>query len=90
MKASRSKKKYKKYWGELHELNWFKDSGNGYKETNENYIMEVLYIAPDDSKMDGKKCITFKQIAEILQKNEDDISKRFAQSLHEWQKNPSF
>lgn len=89
MNASRSYKKYKSYLRELSELDWIVSSKN-YEVTNEKYQMEIIYIVPDDSKMDGKKCITFKQIAEILQKNEDEVSKRFAQSLREWQKNLSF
>ncbi len=89
MNASRSRKKYKSYLNELSEIGWV-DSSKNYEIINDEYRMEIIYIAPDDSKMDGKNCITFKQIAEIIQKNEDEVSKRFAQSLHEWQKNPSF
>ena len=89
MEASRSKKKYKQYFDELYDLGWFKNTEHGFKATVEDYSMEILYIAPDDSKMDGKNCITFKQIVEILAENEDEISERFAQSLKTWQKNPS-
>lgn len=87
--ASRSKKKYKQYFDELYDLGWFKKTAYGFEATDDDYSIEVLYIVPDNSKMKGKKCITFKQIAEILQKNGDVVSKRFAQSLVTWQTNPS-
>jgi hypothetical protein len=89
MKASRSFKKYKIYLNELVELDWFFRVKQGLKVTDEKYQIEIIYIAPDKSKTGEKKCISFRMIAEILQKNEDEVSKRFAQSLLEWQNNPS-
>lgn len=87
--ASRSKKKYRNYLDEMIKIGWFEEYDNKLKVSENTYKMEILYIAPDNSKMEGKKCITFDQIAEILQKNNDEISKRFAQSLKTWQINPS-
>jgi len=87
--ASRSIKKYRNYLDEMIKIGWFEESENGLKISENTFEMEILYIAPDNSKMEGKKCITFNQIAEILQKNKDEVSNRFAQSLKNWQTNPS-
>lgn len=87
--ASRSIKKYRNYLDEMIKIGWFEESENGLKISENTFEMGILYIAPDNSKMEGKKCITFNQIAEILQKNKDEVSNRFAQSLKNWQTNPS-
>lgn len=87
--ASRSKKKYRNYLDEMVKTGWIEESENGLKVSENSFEMEILYIVPDATKMDGKNCITFKQIAEILAENEDEVSERFAQSLKTWQTNPS-
>ncbi len=88
-KASRSINKYKNYLDEMIKIGWFEDCDNKLKVSENTFEMEILYIAPDNSKMEGKKCITFDHVAEIIQKNNDEVSKRFAQSLKSWQINPS-
>ena len=84
MKASGKIQKYKNYFKELVDLEWFEKSKYGHKVTTQEYAIEVLYIVPDAGKLEGKKCISFEKIIKILESTDDFVAKRFAQSLGKW------
>lgn len=82
--ATGSKKKYRCLLGKLQEMGLIVLNPDETIEIIEvKYEVQVVYIQPNNR--DGKEnVISFREIADIIEQQEDELSLRFAQSLREW------
>ena len=87
-KATNQKKKYNYLIEELINLDWINKENKNLMNTSKNYNISIVYIQPKKTENDSD-IITFDDIIDILQSKEDDLSKRFVQSLNRWKVNPN-
>lgn len=82
--ATGYKKKYRCLLGKLQEMGLIVLNPDETIEIIEvKYEIQVVYIQPNNR--DGKEnVISFREIAEIIEQQGDELSLRFAQSLREW------
>jgi hypothetical protein len=82
------KKKYENYLNKIIQIGWLKKEDNKYLNTNQNYEIEIVYIQPVKSEEKGKTVISFGDIINLLQNEEDLLTRRFVKSLRNWAENP--
>lgn len=80
-KASKSTKKYQKLVEKLKSFGWIDPSGN---PTEQEYQFEIVYIQP----LQEENVITFREIITTLEGIDDDLTKRFVESLKRWESAP--
>lgn len=86
--ATSSKVKYKRLMSEFKEIGWVKEENKKWINTSKNKKIEIVYIQPEkNNNGDDKSVICFDMIAGIIEKNNTNISTRFAESLRKWKKN---
>ena len=77
---SKAKNKYAAFENELNDLQW------NIPEIVSSYSTEIVFIVPKcEGLIERFKVITFGKIADILEKTNEPVARRFAQSLIRWQ-----
>lgn len=84
--TSNSRKKYGNLLSELLRIGWIDKVSM--KNTSHDYDITIVYIQPA-SPTPEKNIITFDEIVSYLAGRQDDLTRRFVQSLHEWTTNPN-
>ena len=80
--ATSSKGKYRHLLRGLENANLIRFSGQeDFDIVDEENKISIVYLQPNG---DGKDTITFDQLAKFVGKKQDDLSKRFSESLREW------
>jgi hypothetical protein len=87
-KATKQKTKYNYLIEELILLGWIKKESKPFINISTPYKVSIIYIQPINEKEDVD-VVTFDDIIEVLKTKEDEFSKRFAESLDKWKKNPN-
>jgi len=86
-KDTKAKKKYDHLLSHLSQIGWI-DTIQLKNKIDHNYEIEIVYIQPNDDKS-GRTIITFEKIANELSSRQDELTKRFVQSLQRWIINPN-
>jgi len=82
--ATTSKRKYNHLLGHLDELGLIHlESSGNFGILPGEYEIEIVYIQPNNP-YGQKNVITFKDFAEIVERHDDEVSRRFAESLRRW------
>lgn len=82
--ATRAKKKYRCLLEELQALGMVRKSDqNSYVVVPSDSEIEILYLQPNTGD-ENEDTITFAEAADIITANEDEVSRRFAESLRRW------
>lgn len=80
--ASNSKPKYDHLLRALHEANLIRLSEKkGFELVEQENEISILYLQPSGK---SANTITFLQLADFVGKKQDDLSKRFSESLRKW------
>jgi hypothetical protein len=83
--ATNQKSKYKALIKELEKSSLIKRSNSEtFEITNDDYEITIVYIQPKPASSRTETVISFEEIAEILEKKQDELSQRFAKSLRNW------
>lgn len=82
-KATNSKKKYGHLLGSLQKMGFVTMENNAIKVIPANYTMEIIYIQPNNHKQQPN-IISFHEVAQIINRHNDELSTRFASSLRTW------
>lgn len=82
-KATNSKKKYGHLLGSLQKMGFITMENNAIKVIPANYTMEIIYIQPNNHKQQPN-IISFHEVAQIINRHNDELSTRFASSLRTW------
>lgn len=91
-KATKSKVKYQRLMEEIESIGWLKKEANQWINLAPRQNPKVLFIKPRPSKKEAsniKDPIYFDEIAAIIEKNDTELSRRFAKSLRKWKKDPN-
>lgn len=82
--ATTAKKKYQCLLDKLQKVGLITVKGDGKIEVVQaEYAINIVYLQPNN--VDGQEnVISFHEAAEIIEQQDDGLSKRFAQSLREW------
>lgn len=93
--ATNQKSKYLNLLKEVEKLGWIAFINDNPTYIPNKYEIEIIYIQPEVEHSettnldDSTKIITFDDVINIVEKNQDDISTRFAKSLRKWKVNPN-
>jgi hypothetical protein len=87
--ATRHKRKYEALMALLGEAGLVEKSDDSYQNlASDGAQIDILYIQPRRTN-GNTRVVTFTELAEIVAKQTDEISQRFARSLTFWEKSPA-
>lgn len=83
-KATTSKGKYRYLLDRLQDMGLITlEKGSGYRISQTHYDIQTVYLQPNNPG-NHENIISFQEAAAIIRQHEDEMSRRFAQSLLEW------
>jgi hypothetical protein len=82
--TTNSRKKYRHLLSGLEGLGLLARGGDrAFRPVPGAYLIEIVYIQPDNPDEEAS-VVTFREAAEVIRRNGDELSARFAQSLVRW------
>ena len=89
LQATKASGKYQNYLIELEKLGWINSlTSEDFQVTSPKQDLRLLYILPSDNDItrdDEIEYLFFEDVIKVLRTKQDDLSKRFSESLEKWQ-----